>query len=97
MNLSPQWSLLKNKGRVVGERIKKIRELRGISRAELAERIGVRTENIRSWETGGTPRDPVMVDEMARALNVATAYLFGDGDEVIDYEGQAELVKIIVP
>jgi transcriptional regulator with XRE-family HTH domain len=68
-----------------------------MSRSELAKRIGIRTENIRSWENGGTPRDPVMVDEMARALNVATAYLFGESDEAVDYEGQTELVKIIAP
>jgi transcriptional regulator with XRE-family HTH domain len=94
--LSPQWGRYKNSGRVVSERIKEIRELRGISRAELAERIGVRTENIRNWENGGTPKDPVLVDEMARALGVATEFLFGEIDDPGNYEGQRELVKLPV-
>jgi transcriptional regulator with XRE-family HTH domain len=66
-----------------------------MSSAELSKRIGVRTENIRNWENGGTPRDRVMIDEMARALNVSTDYLFGVKDAPHIYDGPFELARII--
>jgi transcriptional regulator with XRE-family HTH domain len=93
--LSPQGGRYKNRGRVVSERIKGTRESRGLSRDELAKMIGVRPERIRSWENGGTPKDPVLIDEMARALGVATEFLFGERDDPGNYEGQRELVKLI--
>jgi transcriptional regulator with XRE-family HTH domain len=86
----------KRRGRVVGERIREIRVSRGMSRSDLGRRIGVRTYNIRNWENGGTPKDSVMVDEMARALNVSIGYLFGETDNPDNYAGLRELVRIIV-
>jgi transcriptional regulator with XRE-family HTH domain len=92
----PNNGLNNKRGRVVGERIKEIRESRGMSRSTLRKRTGIRTtENIKSWENGGTPRDVVLVDEMARALDVSTAYLFGETDDPGNYDGPLELARLI--
>jgi transcriptional regulator with XRE-family HTH domain len=92
----PNNGLNNKRGRVVGERIKEMRESRDMSRSTLRKRTGVRTtENIKSWENGGAPRDVVIVDEMARALDVSTAYLFGETDNPGNYDGPLELARII--
>ena len=94
-NLYPTGHSLNKRGRVVGERIKEIRESHHMNRSELGKRIGVRTVNIRNWENGGTPKDPVMIDEMARALDVSIGYLFGETDNQRNYDGPRELARII--
>ena len=93
--LSPQWGRYVDRGRVASEPIKEIRESRGMTCKILAGRIGARTENIRSWENGGTPKDPSFIDEMARALDVSTAYLFGECDDPGSYECLKELFELI--
>jgi transcriptional regulator with XRE-family HTH domain len=80
MMLSPQWSVDRNRGRIVSSRLKETRKLCGMTYSELAERIGEPADSIRRWERGGSPRDPVMIDELARALRASPSYLCGATD-----------------
>ena len=63
-----------------GDRLGLIREQRGYTQAELAEMIGVGTQQIYRYENGKTEPDGDIVAKLARALNVTTDYLLGVTD-----------------
>ena len=59
-----------------GEMIRKVRELQGLSPAELAAAVGVTPGAVSQWETGRyTPRQQVQV-AIAHALSVPHSLLF---------------------
>jgi transcriptional regulator with XRE-family HTH domain len=64
-----------------GDRIRKARELRGMSVVELAEKCQVTVGAVSHWETGRfTPR-PEMQVRIAKAVDVPWSFLFGlDGE-----------------
>lgn len=66
------------------ERLKSLRTLKGVSRQELADHLGMSYETIGKWEHG--TRDPGTDDliKMALFLGVSTDYLLGVASEQID-------------
>jgi transcriptional regulator with XRE-family HTH domain len=60
-------------------RIRELREARGWSQAELAERAGVRQATISTLETGKARRLLDVLERIAEALEVAPAKLLGEG------------------
>lgn len=64
-----------------GKAIRQVREMRGMSTAELAENIGVTVGAISQWETGRfSPRQHLQV-AIAKALDVPWSTIFGlDGE-----------------
>ena len=73
-----------------GERLRRLRELAGLSQAELARRSGLNRANINMLESGA--RTGLTVESarrLARALNVTLDYLVGDstfGDADVEEE-----------
>jgi transcriptional regulator with XRE-family HTH domain len=61
----------------MGRRLKKLREARDLSRAELAERAGISREYVRKLEAGR--QDPTVgtLQKIARALRVSVTDLLG--------------------
>ncbi len=62
-------------------RLRKARELRGLSRAELAERSGLGPRTVAKYETGGNAR-PHKAREVAEALDVDLWWLAGEVEPV---------------
>ena len=78
----------------VGERIKKIRELRGMKQIDLALQLGYTTERqLQRIEAGGSACNNDKIMELSQILNVSTDYLlfgkeFGipiDNNEMVTY------------
>jgi len=61
----------------LGEKIQRARELRGLSRQELADLIGVDPKTVRNWETGHTTN-------ISRALMRALEQVLGPLDAAVD-------------
>ena len=70
------------------ERLKKIRENRGLSQSQLADMIGLPPSSISHFENG--PRKPSFdnLRKLASALNVSTDFLLGRSD---NQEGAAQV------
>lgn len=69
----------------IGNRIRRIREERGITRSELAAKVNVTPAAVWNWEEQGTqPRQPVL-RAIARVLGVSDGELL-TGDESIPFE-----------
>ncbi len=64
------------------KRLKKVRELRGFSQADLAKKSGLQSTAISHFETGGRAPSFDNLRKLADALNVATDYLLGRSDEL---------------
>jgi transcriptional regulator with XRE-family HTH domain len=67
------------------DRLTKIRELRDLSQAKLAEMVGLHYQQISRYETGKTEPDGEIVARIAKALQVSTDYLLGLVDTPTPY------------
>ena len=63
--------------KVFGERLKEIREERGVSMSELARQMGTSQQNISRWEKGERVPSGETLIKLADFLNVSIDYLVG--------------------
>lgn len=66
---------------VTGAIIKRLREQRGVTQAELAETLNVSAKTVSKWETGKGYPDITLIEPIAAALNVSVMELIS-GDEI---------------
>jgi transcriptional regulator with XRE-family HTH domain len=59
----------------VGHRLRTLRERRGWSRGELAERLGVHAGSIARWETGGAVPHPYTLERIAELTGGTVAWM----------------------
>lgn len=62
----------------VGQRIRQMREEKGVKQSELAKQIGVTKQNLYKYETGIIENISLpIIEKIAFALNCSPAYLAG--------------------
>lgn len=62
----------------VGQRIRQMREEKGVKQSELAKQIGVTKQNLYKYETGIIENISLpIIEKIAFALNCSSAYLAG--------------------
>ena len=65
----------------VGEKIKELRLLSGLSQEELGNKVGVQRAAINKYEKGTVTNIPIAtIEEMARVFDVSPTYLLGWGE-----------------
>lgn len=62
---------------MIAEKIKALREVRGMTQTELARRLGVTRSGVNAWEMGISVPSTQYVVELAQFFGVSTDYLFG--------------------
>ena len=60
----------------VGTRIREMRELLGMTQAQLAERVHVSCSSVKSWESGQTYPSIDSCVELSHTFHVSTDYFF---------------------
>lgn len=71
--------------KTIGEKIKEAREKKGLSQAELADKLGYKSRSsINKIEVGGRDIPRSQIVKIAKILNVTPAYLMGWEDEKKD-------------
>lgn len=60
---------------ITGTTIKKLREEKGITQAELAEKIGVSSKAVSKWETAKGLPDITLIESLAKVLGVSVVEL----------------------
>ena len=67
-----------------GQKLRVLREEKGLSQAELAEKIGVSSKTISRYESGeSNPRYPKIYDDIAEALKIDKLELLSDEDAFV--------------
>ncbi len=62
---------------MIAEKIKTLREGRGMTQTELARRLGVTRSGVNAWEMGISVPSTQYVVELAQFFGVSTDYLLG--------------------
>lgn len=85
-----------NDAATFGDRLAAAREATGLSQAELAQRIGVKTRVIEQWEADAKEPRANRLQMLAGMLGVSLMWLLtGEGDGVdIPAEGEAETAQV---
>ena len=77
---------------VTGAAIKRLRETKGMTQAELAEKIGVSPKTVSKWETAKGLPDISLLDPLAAALDVSVTELLS-GNTVINCNISANMLR----
>ena len=76
---------------MIGDRIKTLREVRGITQAELARSLSLTRGGVNSWEQGLSTPSPASIVELARYFKVSTDYILGlEGRAAINVDGLSD-------
>ena len=69
---------------MLDQRIRALRQARGMSQVELARRLGVTKQSVSNWENDNIQPSIEMLQKLAAALSVSTDYLLGleDGERL---------------
>lgn len=59
------------------ERIKEVRESKGLSQTIVAEKLGVSKQSVANWENGNVMPSIDMLIKISRYFNVSSDYLLG--------------------
>ena len=62
---------------MIADKIKKLREGRGLTQTELAKRLGVTRSGVNAWEMGISVPSTQYVVELAMLFKVSTDFLLG--------------------
>jgi len=68
--------------KIISERLKEIREKRGLSKKELALKIGVSPSTITRYEKDGRIPKLTILQKISEALNVPINYLLGKEEDI---------------
>ena len=77
---------------VTSTTIKRLREKRNLTQAELAERIGVSSKTISKWETAKGLPDISLLQPLAQALNISVIELM-NGEHIINKNTSANMLR----
>lgn len=86
---------------ILGERLKSCRKTLSFTQQEVAEKLGVTSASISSWESGARRPDFEMLDNLSKLYDVSFDYLFGRVNSVVasitetlDKAGEAITAKV---
>ena len=77
---------------VTGTTIRQLREGRGLTQAELAERIGVSSKTVSKWETAKGLPDISLLQPLAKALGISVIELM-NGEQIVNRNVSANLLR----
>jgi len=77
---------------ITGQTIKNLREKRGFTQAELADKLGVTDKAISKWETAKGLPDITLIEPLAKALSVSVMELM-TGNAVVNKNIYNDFIK----
>ena len=73
---------------MLNQKIREVRQARGMSQVELAGLLGVTKQSVSNWENDNIQPSIEMLVKLAETLAVSTDYLLGlDGRKTLDVSG----------
>ena len=82
---------------MIAEKVKKLREQKGLSQAELARLIGITRSSVNAWEMGISVPSTQYIVDLAGVFEISTDYLLGvDSSSTISVAGLTDSDIILV-
>ena len=73
---------------MLNQRIRLLRQARGLSQVELAKRLGVTKQSVSNWENDNIQPSIEMLKQLAQVFSVSTDYLLGlEHTDALDISG----------
>lgn len=82
---------------MIGEKIKKLRKMNGLTQADIARELGITRSSVNAWEMGVSMPSTSYVIKLSRIFKVSTDYLLGlERGAVLDISGlDDDSIKIL--
>ena len=82
---------------MIAEKVKKLREQKGLSQAELARLLGITRSSVNAWEMGISVPSTQYIFDLAGVFDISTDYLLGvDSSSTISVAGLTDSDILLV-
>ena len=82
---------------MIAEKVKKLREHKGLSQAELARLLGITRSSVNAWEMGISVPSTQYIVDLAGVFDISTDYLLGvDSSSTISVAGLTDSDILLV-
>ena len=82
---------------MIAEKVKKLREQKGLSQAELARLLGITRSSVNAWEMGISVPSTQYIVDLAGVFDISTDYLLGvDSSSTISFAGLTDSDILLV-
>lgn len=82
---------------MIAEKVKKLREQKGLSQAELARLLGITRSSVNAWEMGISVSSTQYIVDLAGVFDISTDYLLGvDSSSTISVAGLTDSDILLV-
>ena len=82
---------------MIAEKVKKLREQKGLSQAELARLLGITRSSVDAWEMGISVPSTQYIVDLAGVFDISTDYLLGvDSSSTISVAGLTDSDILLV-
>lgn len=78
----------------VAEQIAKLRKSKGLTQAELGERVGVSFQAVSKWERGETLPDIGVLPDLAKVLETSIDNILLGGERQVEYKGKVNVSEM---
>ena len=78
----------------VGSQIAFLRKNKGLTQAELGERLGVSFQAVSKWERGETLPDTAVLLDLAEILETSVDYILTGGTQALHYRGKVTVEEM---
>ncbi len=79
----------------VGEQIAMLRKNKGLTQADLGERLGVTFQSVSKWERGETLPDTAILVDLADVLETSVDNILKGGEKSLEYRGKITVSDMI--
>ena len=82
---------------MIAEKVKKLREHKGLSQAELARQLGITRSSVNAWEMGISVPSTQYIVDLAGVFEISTDYLLGvDSSSTVSVAGLTDSDILLV-
>ena len=82
---------------MIAEKVKKLREQKGLLQAELARQLGITRSSVNAWEMGISVPSTQYIVDLAGVFDISTDYLLGvDSSSTISVAGLTDSDILLV-
>lgn len=80
--------------KAVGNQIAALRKQKGLTQAELGERLGITFQAVSKWERGETLPDTPLLPDLANILETSVDFILSGGQRCVTFKGKITVAQM---